>query len=244
MLLEVSNLGKRFNGFWGLKELDLKISSGEIRAIIGPNGAGKSTLFNLLIGKYVPTEGSIFYDGKSIVGLSPDERARQGIAIKFQITTVFESLSVKDNICVGFIGSKLSTRDLFKQKTTYLDQKIDNILDKVGLINKRDIMVNTLVHGERQWLEIGMALAMEPKLLLLDEPTSGMGQDETFKTVELVNKLKGDLTIVVIEHDMEFVRSVAEKITVLDNGGLLTEGSYESIRTDERVINAYLGRGR
>ena len=244
MLLEVKNLGKRFDGFWGLKKLDLQIEADEVRAIIGPNGAGKSTLFNLLVGRYKPTEGDIFYNGSSIVKLSPDARARLGIAIKFQITTVFETLKVSDNIYISLYGSGSSVKGLFKNSSSGAKQKADEILNLIGLKHKSEEEVSTLVHGERQWLEIGMALAMNPTILLLDEPTSGMGHDETRRTAELINSLKGSYTIVVIEHDMEFVRSVADKITVLDGGTFLTEGNYEEIRSDDRVINAYLGRGR
>lgn len=244
MLLEVTKLGKRFGGFWALDSLDLQIQPGEIRAIIGPNGAGKSTLFNLVVGRYSPTTGDITYNGQSLLGLTPDERARRGIAIKFQITQVFESISVLDNIRLGLMGPGSTLRDLFRSKGPTMEKKAMDILDTIGLREKSHQYTNTLVHGERQWLEMGMALATNPKLLLLDEPTSGMGHDETAKTAELIKRLKGDLTIVVIEHDMEFVRSVADKITVLCNGRFLAEGTYEAIKSDERVVNAYLGKGR
>jgi len=243
VLLEVDGVGKRFGGFWALQGLDLQIRPGEIRAVIGPNGAGKSTLFNLIIGRYSPTVGDIRYQGKSLIGLSPSERARLGIAIKFQITQVFESLSVLDNVRLSLIGPAASLRDLFRNNGLGAEDEALRLLDVVGLREKKHERVGSLVHGHRQWLEIGMALATKPKLLLLDEPTSGMGPDETRKTAELVKGLGRELTIVVIEHDMEFVRSVAETITVLNNGALLAQGTYDTIKNDKRVVDAYLGKG-
>jgi len=243
VLLEVEQVGKRFGGFWALQGLDLRIEPGEIRAIIGPNGAGKSTLFNLIIGRYPPTAGEIRYQGRSLDGLSPSERARLGIAIKFQITQVFEGLSALDNVRLSLIGPRASVGNLFRGNGLSADDEALRILEIVGLEDKKHERVGSLVHGQRQWLEIGMALATKPRLLLLDEPTSGMGPDETRKTAELIKSLGRDLTIVVIEHDMEFVRSVAKTITVLSNGKLLAQGTYDEIKSDRRVIDAYLGKG-
>lgn len=241
MLLEMSNLSKRYGGLWALQNVSLGIDTGELRGIIGPNGAGKSTLFNLIIGRQQPTTGTVVFRGQNIEGLRPDQRARLGITIKFQITNVFEGLSVMDNIQIGLAGVVHLHREPQKRKRR--DERAMGILEQIGLADKTDSRAGNLSHGEKQWLEIGMALATNPALLLLDEPTSGMGKEETRKTADLINGLRGKLTILVIEHDMDFVRSVAERITVLYRGSVLTEGSYNQVKMDERVIEAYLGRG-
>ncbi|MBW2058422.1 MAG: ABC transporter ATP-binding protein [Deltaproteobacteria bacterium] len=245
MVLEISNLGKRYGGLWALQNLNLGIGRGELRGIIGPNGAGKSTLFNLIIGRERPTTGKIIYQGRNIAGLRPDQRARLGISIKFQITNVFNGLSVSDNIRLGIAGCRRGREEgSGRNGSGSLDDRVSEILERIGLSGKSGEPAGTLSHGEKQWLEIGMALATEPTLLLLDEPTSGMGREETEKTAELIRRLRGELTILVIEHDMDFVRSVSERITVLYRGGFLTEGTYDEIKADDRVIEAYLGRGR
>ena len=182
------------------------------------------------------------FRGRNIAGLRPDQRARLGITIKFQVTNVFEGLSILDNIQIGLTGVFRRHRELPDRHKKY-DRAMD-ILKQIGLADKIGSPAGSLSHGEKQWLEIGMVLATNPALLLLDEPTSGMGREETQKTAELINKLKGGLTILVIEHDMDFVRSVSERITVLYRGSVLTEGSYKEVKADERVIEAYLGRGR
>lgn len=246
MLLQTRGLGVRWGGIWGLHDFDLDIEHGEIHGFIGPNGSGKSTLFNLIIGRYRPTTGSVVFEGRDLAGLHPDERARMGITVKFQITNVFAGLTVLENLCLGVMGPKPVGALLFKSaavKKANLESAED-ILEIIGLKDRRHETAGTLAHGEKGWLEIGMALAVKPKLLLLDEPAAGMGRDETERTVQLVRRLKGERTILVIEHDMEFVRAVAERITVLFKGGLLTQGTYDEVKADERVVEAYLGRGR
>ena len=243
MLLEISNLKKRFGGLWALWDIHLSVAPGELRGIIGPNGSGKSTLFNLIVGRYRPTSGRILFKGKNIARMRPDRRARLGITIKFQITNVFNGLTVMDNMRLGLTGCPKShaSRDRVSQRR--LEQEAMALLERIGLAEKKSESAGALSHGEKQWLEIGMALATDPTLLLLDEPTSGMGPEETQKTAELILGLKGSLTILVIEHDMDFVKSVSEKITVLNRGNFLTEGTYEEVKSDERVIEAYLGKG-
>jgi len=246
VLLETRDLGVRWGGIWGLHDFDLDVEEGEIHGFIGPNGSGKSTLFNLIIGRYKPTTGRVVFDGRDLAGLDPDQRARLGMAVKFQITNVFAGLTVMQNLLLGVIGPKPVTSLIFrgsKQKRAHYE-RAEQILETIGLQEKRDDVAGNLAHGEKGWLEIGMALAVEPKLLLLDEPAAGMGKEETARTVELIHRLKGSRTILVIEHDMEFVRAVAERITVLFKGGLLTQGTYDEVKMDERVIDAYLGRGR
>ena len=248
-ILETHNLGIRFGGLWALKGVDLSLADGEIHGLIGPNGSGKSTLFHLVVGRHTPTTGNVSYKGKSLARLSPSERTRLGIAIKFQITSLFEGLTVGENIQMGTVGRQTSIRRLIwgtagrdglsKEENDELE-----ILELIGLRDRRGDLAGNLSHGEKQWLEIGMALAANPDLLLLDEPTSGMGTNETRKTAELVLRLRESRTILVIEHDMEFVRQVADSITVLSKGEVLTEGTYASVKDDQRVIEAYLGKGR
>ena len=245
MFLKIERLTKRFGGLLALNDFSLEVAPGELRGIIGPNGSGKSTLFNLIVGRHRPSSGDIRVDGKSIVKMRPDLRTRLGITIKFQITNVFNGLSVLDNILLGFFCSS-RMKDQGRGRTVWKEssERAREILQQIGLETRQSDLAGSLSHGEKQWLEIGMALATQPSILLLDEPTSGMGQEETRKTAEIVNRLKGKLTILIIEHDMDFVRSVSERITVLDCGVFLTEGTYDEIKVDDRVIKAYLGKGR
>jgi len=240
-LLEINKVSKRFGGLPALDDVTITVEQGELRGIIGPNGSGKSTLFNLIVGRYRPTSGDILFKGRSVIGMRPDQRARLGITIKFQITNVFDGLKVLDNVLLGLISSGRWEEAGLKEG---LENQALSILDRIGLTEKAGEKAGTLSHGQKQWLEIGMALATRPSLLLLDEPTSGMGAEETRRTAEIIHQLKGDLTILIIEHDMDFVRTVSERITVLNRGVFLTEGTYDEVKTDERVIEAYLGRGR
>jgi urea ABC transporter ATP-binding protein UrtD len=245
LLLETAELGVRFGGVWALHDFDLQVEEGEIHGFIGPNGSGKSTLFNLITGRYKPTTGDVRFRGRSLKGMSPDKRARCGITMKFQITSVFNGLTVTQNIGLGLLGPRPVIGGLRRGTLSKQDHdRTEELLDVIGLAQKRDDLAGTLAHGEKGWLEIGMALATEPSLLLLDEPTSGMGRDETSKTAALIRRVREGRTVLVIEHDMDFVRSVAERITVLFRGELLTQGTYDEVKVDERVIDAYLGRGR
>jgi branched-chain amino acid transport system ATP-binding protein len=240
-LLEIKKASKRFGGLPALNDVSLTIEEGEFRGIIGPNGSGKSTLFNLIVGRYRPTSGEIFFKGRNIVGMRPDQRARLGITIKFQITNVFDGLRVVDNVLLGLLSSGRWSEEGLKEGS---ETQAMSILERIGLAEKAKEKAGTLSHGQKQWLEIGMALSTRPSLLLLDEPTSGMGVEETRQTAEIISQLKGDLTILIIEHDMDFVRTVTERITVLNRGQFLTEGIYDEVKADKRVIEAYLGKGR
>ncbi len=245
MRLETVDLGVRFGGVWALHDLTLQIREGEVHGFIGPNGSGKSTLFNLITGRYRPTTGTVSFSGRDLRRLDPDQRARLGITVKFQITSVFAGLSVLENMRLGFIGPRPVLSGLRPGAREREDrERAEELLRTIGLWEKRDEPAGVLAHGEKGWLEIGMALATDPRLLLLDEPASGMGADETRKTIALIERIREGRTVLVIEHDMEFVRAVAQRITVLFRGGLLTQGTYDDIKCDERVIDAYLGRGR
>jgi urea transport system ATP-binding protein len=243
-MLKVRDLGIRFGGFWGVEKINLDVELGEIRGVIGPNGSGKSTLFNLIVGKYTPTVGEIHFQDKPLKKLSAEQRAREGITIKFQITSIFEGLTARQNLIMGLVGPRPLNAARMGLSSDAFDEEVASLLELTGLSQKADMQASALSHGEKQWLEIGMAFATKPKLLLLDEPTSGMGREETAKTASLIKKMRGDRTILVIEHDMEFVKSVSQRITVLYRGSVLTEGTYDEIKSDERVVNAYLGKGR
>jgi urea transport system ATP-binding protein len=245
VLLQTVDLGVRFGGVWALHDLNLQVEEGEIHGFIGPNGSGKSTLFNAITGRHRPTTGKVLFKGENLKRYDSGRRARLGITLKFQITSVFAGLTVEQNMLLGMLGRE-SVISAFRRPIGGGDNeaRARELLEEVGLWGKRHEVAGALAHGEKGWLEIGMALATDPVLLLLDEPASGMGSDETAKTVELIKRIRQGRTILVIEHDMDFVRAVAENITVLYRGGLLTEGSYDEVKSDERVIDAYLGRGR
>jgi ABC-type uncharacterized transport system ATPase subunit len=244
-LLETVDLGVRFGGVVALHDFSVSVEEGEVHGFIGPNGSGKSTLFNLIIGRYRPRTGIVRFEGKPLEGLAPDQRARRGISIKFQTTSIFPGLSALENLMLGIVGGERPLTDLVRRGFRLAEREAaEEMLESVGLSEKKDELAGSLGHGEKGWLEIGMALLAKPKLLLLDEPTSGMGLDETKRTIELIRRIRPGRTILVIEHDMEFVRAVAERITVLFRGGLLTQGTYDEVKNDKRVIDAYLGRGR
>jgi urea ABC transporter ATP-binding protein UrtD len=244
LLLETSDLGIHFGGVWGLHDFNLTVEEGEVHGFIGPNGSGKSTLFGLINGRHRPSVGSVHFKGRDLKGLSIDERARLGITMKFQITNVFSGLSTMENMRLGLLGPRSIWGSFRSSRARQDEERAEELLNTVGLWERRDMLAGELAHGEKGWLEIGMALATDPQLLMLDEPASGMGREETEKTAELIKRVRVGRTILVIEHDMEFVQEVADRITVLLRGGLLTQGSYDEVKSDERVIDAYLGRGR
>jgi urea transport system ATP-binding protein len=240
----VNGLNVRFGGFAAITNLALEIRYGETRAIIGPNGAGKTTLMDVITGKTRPTDGEVFLDRElDLSTLDEAAIARRGIGRKFQKPSVFEALRVEQNIelavrngqgFIAMLGSRLSG----EQRT-----KVDEVLDIIGLQSERKRSAGVLSHGQKQWLEIGMLLAANPRVLLLDEPVAGMTDHETARTVELIARLRSpERAIVVVEHDMDFVGEIADLVSVLHEGQLLGEGSMENIRNDPRVIQVYLGR--
>jgi urea transport system ATP-binding protein len=245
-ILQTKELSKAFGGLVAVDHVNFSMSRGELRSMIGPNGCGKTTFFNLVTGKFKPTEGQVFYKGKDITGLSIHKIARKGIGRKFQVPSIFDSLSVYENIRVPFFSdqkrqSMFINRSIQKE---YYDQ-IMAILRDVRLTEKANELAKNLSHGEKQWLEIGMALAGKPDLLLLDEPTAGMTLGETRATVELIRRISSDfhLSILVIEHDISFVREIESKVTVLYKGQIINEGTFEEIQKDNTVKEIYLGRG-
>ena len=230
VLLQAENVGIRFGGLQALEGLNLTVRDKELCCIIGPNGAGKSTFLNVLTGTLRPTSGSVHFLGHDIAGLPLHRIARLGIARKFQIPSVFPSLSVEDNLKVARWGAPSPVRS------------VGELMDLVALGNRASTLAGELAHGQKQWLEIGMALAIEPRLLLLDEPTAGMTPQETLATAEMLLRLKGEFSIVAVEHDIRFVRALNCETLVLHQGRRLRSGPFHDIETDEMVRDVYLGR--
>lgn len=241
VLLEVQNLSVEFNGFKAFTDVNMKIYDGELRVIIGPNGAGKTTFMDMVTGKTTPTNGKIFFEGEDITNKSTAEIAKHyHIGRKFQGPNVFDNMTVKENIEISMEGYNSMIKCVFFHKSGEFKKKVDEILKLIDLYEYRHFMASDLSHGQRQWLEIGMVVAQNPRLIILDEPTAGMTADETYKTGEMIKKLKGEHTLIVVEHDMDFVRQVAEYVTVLNYGELLAEGTMEEISNNEEVIAVYL----
>ncbi|QPC94361.1 ATP-binding cassette domain-containing protein [Mesorhizobium sp. INR15] len=230
VLLKAENVGIRFGGLQALEALNLTVHDKELCCIIGPNGAGKSTFLNVLTGTLRPTSGSVRFLGHDIAGLPLHRIARLGIARKFQIPSIFPSLSVEDNLKVARWGVPSPVRP------------VGELMELVALTNRAATLAGELAHGQKQWLEIGMALAIEPRLLLLDEPTAGMTPQETLATAEMLLRLKGEFSIVAVEHDIRFVRALNCETLVLHQGRRLRSGPFHEIETDEMVRDVYLGR--
>ncbi len=233
-LVEVKGVTKRFGGLTAVSDVDLTVNAGEIHCLIGPNGAGKSTLFKLIVGLYPPTGGTILFDSIDITKERPFARVQRGMSIKMQAPSVFKELPVRQNIQVAlqerFSGAR---RDVEEER----------LLALLNLTAHSGKLAGALSHGQQQWLEIGMALALQPQLLLLDEPTAGMSPDETFQTGELIQSFNAEgMTVLVVEHDMAFVRQIAQRVTVLHLGKIFARGSLESIIQDEKVAEIYLGK--
>lgn len=243
-ILSVEGLTVSFSGFTALDNLDFSLEQGELRFIIGPNGAGKTTLLDLITGKTKPDRGSIMFNGNiDLTKRQEHDLVRLGIGRKFQNPSVFTSLTVYENLEVS-IGFRSKLAGLFRSAGKKEAEWIQSTLEQVRLAERSGVLAGQLSHGEKQWLEIGMLLAQEPKLLLLDEPVAGMTHRERVLTGELLQTIGQDRTVVVVEHDMGFVRQFAQKVTVLHQGKVLSEGSVETVASDQRVIRAYLGRSR
>ena len=241
ILLEVKHLSVEFNGFQALTDVNMKIHDGELHVIIGPNGAGKTTFMDLVTGKSTPTSGIVLFEGVNITGKSTAEITRKyQIGRKFQGPNVFDNMTVKENIEIAMEGYSSMMKCVFFHKSAAFKEKVSQILSLIELYDYRNFMASDLSHGQRQWLEIGMVVAQNPKLIILDEPTAGMTADETYKTGEMIKRLKGEHTLIVVEHDMDFVRQVAEYVTVLNYGQVLAEGTMEEVQNNEEVIAVYL----
>ncbi len=244
--LEVRNVTKAFGSLIAVRDVSLAVAKGELRAVIGPNGAGKTTFFNLISGFFPPSAGSIVFDGVDVTAMPAHRRVALGMARTFQITEVFPELTVADNVRIGAeVAAGYRLRPwLGAAERAALRRRVEEVLTLCGLTGKADRLVNELAHGDQRVAEIAMALALKPRLLLLDEPTAGMGDQETYEITQLVRRLHRDsnFTIVLIEHDMRVVFHLADRITVLDQGRLLAEGTSEEIAANEAVQAAYLGK--
>ena len=241
-LLYLEHLTVSFDGFKALNDLTLYVDPGELRCIIGPNGAGKTTMMDVITGKTRPDSGSAWF-GRNVdlLRLTEPEIAQAGIGRKFQKPTVFEHLTVFDNLELALAGPKTFWTMLLARTTSADLDRIDVVLELIGLKDSRSVLAGILSHGQKQWLEIGMLLMQQPELLLIDEPVAGMTPQETERTAELLLLLAGQHTVVVVEHDMEFVRSLASRVTVLHEGSVIAEGDMEMVQNDPRVIEVYLG---
>jgi urea transport system ATP-binding protein len=242
-LLYLDGVSVTFDGFRALNELSLLIEPGEMRAVIGPNGAGKTTMMDVITGKTRPDRGQIvFGDDIGLTRLDEPDIAALGIGRKFQKPTVFESHSVWDNLLLALAGGRTPRFMLFARQNADERRRIEEILATIRLADSKHRLAAELSHGQKQWLEIGMLLAQEPRLLLLDEPVAGMSDAETEQTSELLRDINRTRSIVVVEHDMAFVRALAVRVTVLHEGSVLSEGSIDHVSADPRVVEVYLGR--
>jgi len=241
-ILYIENLTVSFDGFKALNELTLYVDPGELRCIIGPNGAGKTTMMDVITGKTRPDSGTVWFgDNLNLLALSEPEIAQAGIGRKFQKPTVFEQLTVFENLELALAGSKTFWNTLLARITPAQKKRIYEVLDIIGLAQQPQALGGTLAHGQKQWLEIGMLLMQEPQLLLVDEPVAGMTPQEIERTAALLQSLAGKHSVVVVEHDMDFVRSIAKRVTVLHEGRVIAEGDMDQVQKDPRVIEVYLG---
>lgn len=241
-ILYLEDISVSFDGFKAINDLNLYIDAGELRCVIGPNGAGKTTMMDIITGKTRPDTGSAFFGQRiDLLKLSEPEIAQAGIGRKFQKPTVFEQHSVFENLELAMDGDKRVWPTLFAGLSGEQRDRIEETLETVGLSEHATREAGALSHGQKQWLEIGMLLMQNPHLLLVDEPVAGMTHQEMDRTAELLTSLAGKHSVVVVEHDMDFVRSIARKVTVLHQGSVLAEGSMDEVQNDQRVIEVYLG---
>ena len=240
-MLRIVDLHKGFGGLTVISHLDLQVMEGEMRCVIGPNGAGKTTLFNLITGRLKPDRGRIEFDQREITGLKVHEICQLGIGLKFQIPSVFKEMTVLDNLMTGGTGSVTPFRLLRGERPDALEDRVESVLADIELVDQRDIYAGDLSHGQQQWLEIGIVMLNNPKLILLDEPTAGMTLAETARTADLIRNVFAGKTVIIIEHDIAFVRSLDARVTVLHRGQVLLEGSFDEIAADEGVQRIYLG---
>jgi len=239
-ILETKSITVDFSGFKAISDLYFTLKAGETRTILGPNGAGKTTSIDLITGKIKPTKGSIDFKGRDLVNLSSSEISKLGIGRKFQGPNIFDNLTVEENIEVAIVEDTGVFQTLFSRKSKESEGKVTTILKDIGLYDRRNASAEILSHGEKQWLEMGMILAQDPELIILDEPTTGMTAEETYKTGELILSIFDDKTVIIIEHDMDFVRQIATNVTVLHQGRTLAEGTLQEIEENEDVQQVYL----
>jgi branched-chain amino acid transport system ATP-binding protein len=243
-ILELKDVYKDFKGLKVLSALDFTVEEGECHAVIGPNGAGKSTLFNVISGRYRPTKGKVIFMGEDITGLPPYKISRKGLARSFQITNVFPRMTVYENVRNAVVSKEgLRFNHVMRlNRIGRLAKETEELVARLGLTSIRDVPAAELSYGQQRALEVGMTLATDPKLILLDEPTAGMTREQTKEAVALIKAITQGKTLMVVEHDMDVVFSIADRITVLSYGSVLASGTRDEVRGDERVKNAYLGK--
>ena len=240
-ILDLDDVSVSFDGFYALTDLSFSLRPGELRSIIGPNGAGKTTFLDVITGKVRPTKGDVMLRGRSIVGLSEQKISRLGVGRKFQTPRVFENLTVQRNLELTASPKKNPLSLLTESLNDTVKDEVFKIMEYVGLAPYAKLQAGSLSHGQKQWLAISMLVAQSPDIILLDEPVAGLTDEETSKTADLIKSLAGEHTVVVIEHDMEFIRDLGAPVTVLHQGQKLTEGSLDEVKADPRVIEVYLG---
>jgi len=242
-ILELKEIYKDFDGLEVLFGINLAIQKGERHAIIGPNGAGKSTLFNLITGKYLPSRGQIFFKGQDVTGTSPFKLNRSGMARSFQITNIFRTMNVFQNVRNAILSKNKIRYNMFSSlsRMDEVNRQTEKMLEQIGLVDRKDAVAGALSYGQQRALEIGLTIATDPDLILLDEPTAGMSSEETREAVKLIERVTAGKTLVIVEHDMEVVFSIANRISVIYYGEVLASGPPEEIRQDQKVKDAYLG---
>jgi branched-chain amino acid transport system ATP-binding protein len=241
-LLEIRGVGKSFRGLRALDGVDVDVEAGSFHGLIGPNGSGKSTLLKAIAGAHFADTGSINFAGRDITRATPYERSRAGLSLKFQITAVLPEITAYDNILLAAQSSETLTSLLFSRRRRALDDEVWSLLERFRLADRAHDPAGDLSHGQQQWLEIAMALALKPKLLLLDEPTGGMSPQERRVTGELLEPIKSDCSLVIVEHDLHFIRDICDRLTVLDQGKVLDQGDVESIQRSAKVQQVYTTR--
>ena len=242
-LLEVKGLTTIVSGYRILNNLDFSVEENELRVLLGPNGAGKTTLIAMITGQFKPTSGKIIFNGRDVTGWAPDDIFLAGISRKFQVPNMYETLSVYDNVMVSLQTDRKVFKYMFNRVTPEDNDRIWSILEFVELADKANDPVDTLSHGERQWLEMGMLVASNPKLMLLDEPTTGMTEEGKRRTADLIRRIAKNHTVLLVEHDMHLVRQIANKVTVMHQGQVLAEGPLAEVVANEQVKAVYLGKG-
>lgn len=244
LILEARGVTQRFGRFQALTDISVQFPAGELCAIIGPNGAGKSTFFNVISGAFAPTEGKVLFKGQDVTGLAQHEYARRGIAKSFQITNVFKQLSARENVRVA-LQMRRSRFNFFTPRAsmTELVERADALLERVGLADHRLKTAADMAHGQQRALEVAMALAAEPELLLMDEPTAGMSPEETTVMMDLITSLATERTVILVEHKMKLVMGICRRLIVLHHGEFLAEGTPDEIRANDDVRRVYLGQG-
>jgi urea transport system ATP-binding protein len=241
VILELKKVTKAYDAYKVVDEFNFIVEEGELRCLLGPNGAGKTTTIDLITGRQKATSGNIIFNGRDITGKREDKIAKHGVGRKFQVPAVFRELTVRENLQVAFSKNTDPFANMFRFGRKDGLERLQQVFELVGLEDRLDEQGGNLSHGETQWLEIGMVLTQNPKLLLMDEPTAGMTEQETQKTSEIFNRLKGEHTLVVVEHDMAFVREIADVITLMHLGKTLAEGPMEEVENDPKVREVYLG---